>query len=70
MGKAPANIEQQLRQAILDSDLSRYELAKRTGVSQATLSLFVHGHRSVTMGLAAKLAAELGLELTRTRKGR
>lgn len=64
MSQKPADIQAQLRQAILDSDLSRYRLAQLTGVSQATLSLFVHNQRSITMDSAAKLAKELGLKLT------
>ena len=73
MSQKPADIEGQLRQAILASGMSRYKLSQLTGVSQATLSLFVHGKRSITMDGAAKLAKELGLELTPTKcrkKGR
>jgi len=64
MSHTPADIQAQLRRAIMESDMSRYRLAQLTGVSQATLSLFVHNKRSVTMDIAAKLARELGLELT------
>ena len=73
MGQNPSNIKEQLRRAILDAELSRYRLAQLTGVSQATLSLFVNGHCSMTMDNAAKIAAVLGMELTparQTRKGR
>lgn len=73
MSKEPVDIQVQLRRAILDSELTRYRLAKLTGVSQATLCLFVHGQRSITMDNAAKLAAVLGLRLTpikRPKKGR
>lgn len=67
----PANIESQLRQAILKAKLSRYALAKATGVSQAVLSRFVSGQRTLTLETAAKLAVALGLELKpRTKSGR
>ena len=64
MGKQPKDIETQLLRAIRQSDLSRYRLAKMSGVSQAALSLFVNGKRSLTLASAAKLAKALGLELT------
>lgn len=68
------NIEEQLRQAILNTGITRYRLSKLSGVSEATLSLFVNNkRRSITTDTAAKLAAVLGLELTptkQTKKGR
>ncbi len=73
MSRKPADIQAQLRQTVLDSELTRYRLAKLSGVSQATLCLFVHGQRSITMESAAKLAEVLGLTLTpieRPKKGR
>jgi len=57
------NIERQLKRAVLDSGLSRYRLAKLSGLSQAQLSYFVNGKRSLTLPAAAKLAEALGLEL-------
>lgn len=68
MAKKPTDIEGQLREAILKSKLTRYRLAKLTGVSQGVLSNFVNGHRSLTLQTAAKLAAGLGLELRPKRK--
>lgn len=64
------NIETQLRQAILDAQISRYALAKATGVSQGILSRFVAGERSLTLTTAAKLADALGLELRPVRRAR
>ena len=66
--KPDIDIEGQLRQAILASGLSRYRLAKMTGVANAILSNFVNGHRSLTLTTAAKLARALGLELTRKQR--
>ena len=72
MGKATPDIEQQLRQAIVNAkDTSRYRLSGLTGVSEAVFSLFVNGKRSITMTTAAKIAKVLDLELKpRQRKGR
>ena len=72
-----ANIEDQLRAAIRDSDLTRYRLAKLSGVSEGQLSRFVMDkddprHRTVTLTSAARVAKVLSLELrpTQQRKGR
>jgi len=61
--KKRMDLEQRLKKAVLDSGLSRYELAKRSGLSQAQLSYFVNGKRSLTLPAAARLADALGLEL-------
>ena len=66
--KANADIQEQLRQAILNADISRYRLAKLSGVTQAVISTFVNRKRSATMDTAAKLAKVLGLELTPIKK--
>ncbi len=64
------DIEAQLRQAILQSDMSRYRLSQVTGVDNAVLSNFVNRKRSLTMTTAAKLAKALDLELRPRKKGR
>jgi len=56
-------ITEQLRGAIQDSDLTRYEIWKRTGVDQAALSRFVNGKQSLTLDIVDKLADVLGLAL-------
>ena len=61
------NIEAQLRDAILSSDVSRYKLCKMSGVTNSQLSYFVRGERSLTLGSAAKVAQALGLELVAKR---
>jgi plasmid maintenance system antidote protein VapI len=66
--KAKTDIQEQLRQAILHAGISRYRLAKLSGVTQAVISTFVNYKRSATMDTAAKLATALGLELTQTGK--
>ncbi len=73
MGRQPQDIEKQLLRAMAQSGLSRYRLAKMSGVSQTGLSFFVNGRRSLTLTSAAKLAKALELELTpikRPKKGR
>lgn len=73
MGRKARDIEDQLRQAILDSDLSRYRMSQITGVDQAVLSNFVNCKRTITLTTAAKLVDVLGLELSandKNNKGR
>jgi transcriptional regulator with XRE-family HTH domain len=57
------DIERQLKQAIRDSGMSRYRIAKKSGLTESQLSYFVNGKRSLTLPAAAKLAKALGLEL-------
>ena len=52
-----------------NAGISRYRLAKLSGVTQAVISTFVNYKRSArTMDTAAKLATALGLELTPMKK--
>ena len=62
------NIEQRLKRAVLESELSRYQIAKVSGVSEAQLSFFVNDKRTLTLPVAAKLAEVLGLELRPKKK--
>jgi len=68
--KKKTNIEEQLRQAIINSHMSRYKISKLSGVGQAELSLFVNRKRTLTLTTAAKVADVLGLDLKPTKKGR
>ncbi len=63
-------MSEQLRQAIETSQYSRYRIWKETGVSQAALSRFMSGERSLTLDTVDVLADFLGLELVSKRKGR
>ena len=58
------DIEEKLRKAIVKSKMSRYRISQLSGVSEAQLSLFVNGQRTLTLPVASKLAKVLGLELT------
>jgi transcriptional regulator with XRE-family HTH domain len=51
MGKrrTTTKLTDQLRQAIDDSGLTRYRIAKETGISEATLSKFYLGQRGLSM---------------------
>ncbi len=64
------NIETKLREAILNSDMSRYRISKLSGVGQAELSLFVNRKGTLTQTTAAKVAGVLELDLTPVKKGR
>ena len=57
--------ENTIRQAIQDSGLSCYEIARRSGVTAAQLSYFMNGKRSLTISSAEKIAEHVGIELNR-----
>ncbi len=61
-----ADLVETLKQAIVNSEMSRYEIARRAGVSQAIISRFVNGERGIKLETAGKLASVLGLSLTAT----
>ncbi len=60
----PASLSKSLKEALLASDLSLYQIAKSAGVSQIVISRFVSGQRDIRMGTADKLAHALRLRLT------
>ena len=68
MARKKLNIEEQLRQAILNHGMSCYRISQLTGVSKGVLSNFVNGHRSLTLTTAVKLTDELGLSLQPDKK--
>ena len=53
----------QLRQAIHASGLTRYRIAKETGIRESTLSRFCNGRRGLSMKALNTLCAFLGLSL-------
>lgn len=53
---------EQLRQAIRESELSRYEIWKRTGVLQSVLSRFVNGG-TMSLDSVDEVVECLGLKL-------
>ena len=61
---------EQLRRAILDSELSRYAMSKQTGIDQAVLARFVKGTRGLSVESIDKLMHLLGLAIEPRRTGR
>jgi transcriptional regulator with XRE-family HTH domain len=63
-------LSQQIREAILGSGLTRYEIAKATGVSQSTLSKFVLGQRGISIEAMDSVGLFLGLGIAQPNKRR
>ena len=58
----------QLRQAIDDSGLTRYQIAKATGIDESALAKFYNGHRGLSMDAINALGEFLRLTITLGRK--
>jgi len=58
----------QLRQAIDDSGLTRYRIAKETGISESALAQFYNGHRGLSMKALNALGEFLELKVVLGRK--
>ena len=58
----------QLRQAIDDSGLTRYRIAKETGISESALSQFYNGRRGLSMDALNALGEYLKLTIKLGRK--
>jgi transcriptional regulator with XRE-family HTH domain len=58
----------QLRRAIDDSGLTRYRIAKETGISESALAQFYNGHRGLSMEALNALGEFLQLRITLGRK--
>lgn len=72
MGKKE-RFSDQLRQAVENSDKTRYQISKETGIDQSILSRFVNQGAGVSMDSIDKLCECLGLWLIsekRPRKGK
>jgi plasmid maintenance system antidote protein VapI len=66
--KKATPISDQLRQVIETSGLTRYRIWKETGISQATLSEFINGNRSLSLANIDKLGELLDLTIVPGRK--
>ena len=53
----------QLRRAVEQNDLTRYEISKRTGIAQSILSRFVNQGAGLSMDSINRLCECLGLQL-------
>jgi len=58
----------QLRQTIDDCGLTRYEIAKHTGIDESALAKFYNGHRGLSMEALNALGEFLQLTITLGRK--
>jgi transcriptional regulator with XRE-family HTH domain len=65
--KKPRTLSDQLRQIIADCGMSRYEIAKRSGVPEAALSRFFNKKTGLSTDTLDRLAPALGLELVARR---
>jgi transcriptional regulator with XRE-family HTH domain len=75
MGNRRIKLTDQLRRAIEGSGKSRYEIAKETGIDEATLSRFMHGKGGLSMDGWDLITGYLRLDLVaatrpRTKKKR
>lgn len=68
MKRKTKGMEYQLRQAIINSGMSRNQLAIESKVDPAQLCYFVQGKRTLTLKSAEKIAEKLGLELSPIKK--
>lgn len=66
--KRPKQLTDQLRQAIDDCGLSRYEIAKETGIDESALAKFYNGHRGLSMEALNALGEFLQLKIMMGRK--
>lgn len=69
MGKKRSNLlTDQLRQAIDDSGLTRYQIARATGINESALAKFYNGQRGISMQALNALGEYLDLKITLGRK--
>ena len=58
----------QLRQLIDDSGMTRYQIAKETGIDESALAKFYNGHRGLSMEALNALGKCLELSIVMRRK--
>jgi transcriptional regulator with XRE-family HTH domain len=69
MAKKRTNLlTDQLRQAIDDSGLTRYRIARESGISESALAQFYNGHRGLSMESLNALGEFLQLKIALGRK--
>jgi len=67
-GKRLKKLTDQLRQAIDDCGLTRYEIAKQSGIDESALAKFYNGHRGLSMEALNALGEFLQLKIILGRK--
>ena len=71
MPRKPRKLSDQIRQALADSEHTRYRISQETGLNEAALGKFFHGERGLSLDSLDRLAEFLGLEVViKRRKGR
>ena len=63
MARKRKQLSEQLRDAILDADVSRYRICKDTGLKQAALSRFVNGIAGLSLESIDIVADYLELDI-------
>lgn len=64
------SLTDQIREAVRRSELTHYEICRRTGILNSSMSRFVNGHGGLSLANLDKLAELLGLRITSTRKAK
>jgi predicted transcriptional regulator len=59
-------IDEELRQAIRESELSKYRICKEAEIDESSLYRFLSGERDLRMKTASRICEVLGLHLVRT----
>ena len=59
----------ELRQHLLTSDRTLYQIAKETGIDYSQLCGFCHGRRGLSLNAVDRLADVLGLRVTAANTG-
>lgn len=62
-GEKLAPLSEQLKAAILDGGVTRYRIAKDTGISEQTISKFLNGHQNIGLRTVDTIGQYLGLRL-------
>ena len=57
-----------LRQAVRESELTRYAISVQTGIDQGTLCRFIRGERGISLESVDQLMECLGMEVRPRRK--
>lgn len=68
MNKRRVKLSEQIRRAVLASDVSRYRLCQQTGMAEAVMSKFINRKGGLGMEMLDKLADVLDLNLERKGK--
>jgi plasmid maintenance system antidote protein VapI len=63
MAKNTKKLSEQLKRAILNCGQTRYRIAQETGITEATLSKFIHGHHGLSQETVDVLGEYLNLRL-------